>query len=129
MNTITSLGQTMATDGHYNIRSANSYKPSTTGKSSSVENIIISPTGNEVAENLEKSAADIKRSVQQLQQLSDMVMGRKLRFNVNSELGSVVVKVVDPNTEQVIKEIPSADMQKIKINMRKAIGIIFDDLF
>ena len=57
-----------------------------------------------------------------------MVMGRKLRFNVNNELGSVVVKIVDSNTNQVIKEIPSADMQKIKINIRKAIGIIFDDV-
>ena len=57
-----------------------------------------------------------------------MVMGRKLRFNVNEELGSIVVKIVDPNTEQVIKEIPSADIQKLKINIRKAIGVIFDDM-
>lgn len=126
MNTISSLGQTMTTDGQYIVRPTTSYK--STGKASSVENIIISPTGNEVAENLEKSAADIKKSAQQLQRLSDMVMGRKLRFNVNNELGSVVVKIVDSNTNQVIKEIPSADMQKIKINIRKAIGIIFDDV-
>ncbi|WP_407832074.1 flagellar protein FlaG, partial [Treponema porcinum] len=33
-----------------------------------------------------------------------------------------------PNTEQVIKEIPSADIQKLKINIRKAIGVIFDDM-
>ena len=57
-----------------------------------------------------------------------MVMGRKLRFNVNEELGSIVVKIVDPNTEQVIKEIPSADIQKLKINVRRAIGVIFDDM-
>lgn len=126
MNTISSLGQTMTTDGQYIARPTTSYK--STGKTSSVENIIISPTGNEVAENLEKSAADIKKSAQQLQKLSDMVMGRKLHFNVNNELGSVVVKIVDSNTNQVIKEIPSADMQKIKINIRKAIGIIFDDV-
>lgn len=126
MNTISSLGQTMTTDGSYIVRPTTSYK--STGNASSVENIIISPTSNEVAENLEKSAADIKKSAQQLQKLSDMVMGRKLHFNVNNELGSVVVKIVDSNTNQVIKEIPSADMQKIKINIRKAIGIIFDDV-
>ena len=57
-----------------------------------------------------------------------MVMGRKLQFNVNEELGAVVVKVVDPSTNQVIKEIPSADVQRIKANIRKAIGVLFDEM-
>ena len=60
--------------------------------------------------------------------MSDMVMNRKLQFNVNSELGSVIVKIVDPNTEQVIKEIPSEDIQKLKIRIRKTIGILFDEM-
>ena len=55
-------------------------------------------------------------------------MGPKLRFNVNDELGSVIVKIVDPNTDQVIKEIPSEDMQKLKIRIRKAIGVLFDEM-
>ena len=96
--------------------------------SSDVQKILIAPTGSEVAENIVQNAADVKADAQQLQKLSDMVMGRKLRFNVNEELGSIVVKIVDPNTEQVIKEIPSADIQKLKINIRKAIGVIFDDM-
>ena len=55
-------------------------------------------------------------------------MGRKRQFNVNEELGSRVVKVVDPSTNQVIKEIPSADIQRLKISIRKAIGILFDEM-
>ena len=57
-----------------------------------------------------------------------MIDGRKLQFNVNKELGSVVVKIVDTTTNQVLKEIPSEDMQKLKLRLRKAIGNIIDDL-
>lgn len=84
--------------------------------------------GARVVDNLVENNAQVKADAQQLQRLSDIVMGRKLQFNVNEELGSVVVKVVDPSTNQVIKEIPSADIQKLKINIRKAIGVLFDEM-
>jgi len=84
--------------------------------------------GARVVDNLVQNNAQIKADAQQLQKLSDMVMGRKLQFNVNEELGSIVVKVVDPSTNQVIKEIPSADIQRIKISIRKAIGVLFDEM-
>ena len=72
--------------------------------------------------------AEIKADSQQLQKMSEMVDGRKLQFNVNKELGSVVVKIIDTNTNQVLKEIPSEDMQKLKLRIRKAIGNLFDEV-
>ena len=57
-----------------------------------------------------------------------MVMGPNLQFNVYEELGSVIVKVVDPTTNQVIKEIPSPDIQRLKMNIRRAIGVLFDEM-
>ena len=128
MNTISSFVQAAAMDGQNIRNAASSYTTSLHKTGSDVQKILIAPTGSEVAENIAQNAADVKADAQQLQKLSDMVMGRKLRFNVNEELGSIVVKIVDPNTEQVIKEIPSADIQKLKINIRKAIGVIFDDM-
>ena len=128
MNTINSFVQAEAMDGQNIRNAASSYTTSLHKTGSDVQKILIAPTGSEVAENIAQNAADVKADAQQLQKLSDMVMGRKLRFNVNEELGSIVVKIVDPNTEQVIKEIPSADIQKLKINIRKAIGVIFDDM-
>lgn len=128
MNTINSFVQAATMDGQNIRNAASSYTTSLHKTGSDVQKILIAPTGSEVAENIAQNAADVKADAQQLQKLSDMVMGRKLRFNVNEELGSIVVKIVDPNTEQVIKEIPSADIQKLKINIRKAIGVIFDDM-
>lgn len=128
MNTINSFVQAVAMDGR-NIRNTAPSSALPQGKSTqTVQNILTTPTGSEVAENIVRTVADVKADAQQLQKMSDMVMGRKLRFNVNEELGSIIVKIVDPNTDQVIKEIPSEDIQKLKINLRKAIGVIFDDM-
>ena len=124
MNTISNIGLNTAMEGLYN-------------NSSSVKNVQASKPvfkqlniadGAGVVDNLVENNAQVKADAQQLQRLSDIVMGRKLQFNVNEELGSVVVKVVDPSTNQVIKEIPSADIQKLKINIRKAIGVLFDEM-
>lgn len=88
----------------------------------------ITPTGAQVAQNIEESIADIKADTQQLQKMSEMVTGRKLQFNVNKELNSVIVTVIDSNTNQVLKEIPSKDIQNLKLRIRKAIGNLFDEV-
>ena len=128
MNTITSTtGQSLAMDGQNYFKVASSSKSASAGVSIS-ESKRIAPTGAEVAQNIVQTLAEIKEDAQQLQKLSDMVMGTKLQFSVNQELGSVVINVVDPSTNTVIKEIPSEDVQKLKVRMKKAIGMLFDEL-
>ena len=88
----------------------------------------ITPTGAQVAQNIEQNMAELKADSQALQKMSEMVGGNKLQFSVNKELGSVVVSIVDSATNQVIKQIPSEDMQKLKLRIRKAIGSMFDEV-
>ena len=88
----------------------------------------ITPTGAQVAQNIEQNIAEIKADSQALQRMTEMVGGNKLQFSVNKELGSVVVSIVDSATNQVIKQIPSEDMQKLKLRIRKAIGSMFDEV-
>lgn len=126
MNLVNSIGS-LAMDGTRKI-SAETLKVVSSELQKSSTPIIVSPTGAEAAQDLVQTAADVKADAQQLQKMSDMVMGGKIRFNVNNELGSIVVKVVDPKTDQVLKEIPSVDIQKLKIQIRKAIGLLFDEL-
>ena len=128
MNTISTQSSMvrMATDGQALYSSAaQAANNNAIAKQASVP---ITPTGAQVAQNIEKNLAEIKADSQQLQKMSEMVEGRKLQFNVNKELGSVVVKIVDSNTNQVLKEIPSEDMQKLKLRIRKAIGNLFDEV-
>jgi flagellar protein FlaG len=88
----------------------------------------ITPTAAQVVQDLEQNLAETKADSQQLQELSELVNGRKLQFSVNKELKTVVVTVVDSNTNQVLKEIPSEDIQKLKLRIRKAIGNLYDNL-
>jgi len=128
MNTISSFGQTLAMDGlNLNSSAVTPAKSISTQKNSTV-NTLKTPTGSEVVDNLVQSMAEIKADAQQMQNMSARIMGRELQFNVNKELGSIVVKVVDPSTDQVVKEIPSEEIQNLKIRIRKAIGVLFDQI-
>ena len=124
MNTIsTNAVIHTAMDGQSLYSSAVSMKSSSAAKQT-VE--LMTPNGAQVAQNIEQNLAEIKADSQQLQKMYEMVDGRKLQFSVNKELGAVVVRVVDSNTNQVLKEIPSEDIQKLKLRLRKAIGNLFD---
>ena len=127
MNTIGSFVQSLAMEGHtIHASPVSSSKPNTDVLRNS-EDSLVTQTASDVAANLANNVAEIKADAQQLEKMSELISGRKLQFNVNNELGSVIVKIVDPNTDQVLKEIPSKDIQNLKINIRKAIGILFDD--
>ena len=124
MNTITSNAMVhTAMDGQSLYSSAVSMQKASAVKQN-VE--LMTPTGAQVAQNIEQNLAQIKEDSQQLQKMYEMVDGRKLQFSVNKELGAVVVRVVDSNTNQVLKEIPSEDIQKLKLRLRKAMGNLFD---
>ena len=124
MNTISNIGANLATDGRY----YNSSAVKTTQNVQAINEHLNIADGARVVDSLVQNNAQIKADAYELQKLSDMVMGPKLQFNVNEELGSVIVKVVDPTTNQVIKEIPSPDVQRLKMNIRRAIGVLFDEM-
>lgn len=122
MSIIQSVGQNLATDGHtfYSTGTA----AQTHKASVEFQNIMQEP--GKVAETIVQNLAKIKQDVQELQRISD-TMGHEVRFNVNEELGQVVVKIVDPSTDKVIKEIPSADVQQLQIKIRETIGLLVDE--
>ena len=126
MNTINTNSMVhVAMDGQslYNIN-----KNSASNAAQQLAATSITPTGAQVAQNIEQNIAELKADSQALQKMTEMVGGNKLQFSVNKELGSVVVSIVDSETNQVIKQIPSEDMQKLKLRIRKAIGSMFDEV-
>lgn len=129
MNTIQNSTVHVAMDGPALSKSTN-VNGSTSSVSQKITEVqtVSTPTGAQVAQDIEQNLAEIKADSQQLQKMSELVDGRKVQFNVNKELGSVVVKIVDSTTNQVLKEIPSEDMQKLKLRIRKAIGNLYDQL-
>ena len=89
-----------------------------TQQNNNVESTDINKEMNDTAEDIEQDLEKVKKAVQELQQMSNF-LDRKLQFNVNEELGRVVVKVVDSSTDKVIKEIPSAEVQKCRFALKK----------
>ncbi len=72
------------------------------------------------------SEQKVQHIVEQIQEIAAM-FDRELQFRVNKDLGAVVVKVIDSTTDKVIKEIPSAEIQKIQLRIKEALGLLFDE--
>jgi flagellar protein FlaG len=51
---------------------------------------------------------------------------RRLKFDVNKEINRIVVKIIDKDTDKVIREIPSSEIQNLLEKVREAIGLLFD---
>jgi flagellar protein FlaG len=128
MNTaISMIGQTMATDGLYKTPAVTKGKKAYSGNPTEAVLSNFPNSAAEVAETLSQNIADTKNSVEKVLKTSDVVLGRTLQFSVNQELGRIVVKVIDPNTQRVIREIPSEDMQKLQAYLKNASGLLFDE--
>jgi|SRR6056297_2388256 len=55
------------------------------------------------------------------------IFNRKLKFSINRELNQVIVKVIDGETDKVIKEIPPEALQRLHSRMRETIGLLIDE--
>ena len=51
---------------------------------------------------------------------------RELDFCVNKEINRVIVRVIDKKTSEIIKEIPSREMQNIQLRIQELLGQVFD---
>ena len=87
-----------------------------------------------VAQKLSDAAADTKKDRVEVERyLSDIVkytrfFNKRLRFSINEDLDQVVVKVIDSQTDKVIKEIPPAVLQRLHVRIREAIGLLVDEI-
>ena len=85
----------------------------------------------ETAENLLKKIQSYsKEEVEQyLNKLfkSNLLFNRKLKLSVNRELNQVIVKVIDRSTDEVVREIPPEEIQRLEAKLKEAIGLLIDE--
>jgi flagellar protein FlaG len=64
-----------------------------------------------------------------LKELSQVsaALNKRLSFSLNEKLDMVVVKVIDTETDKVIREIPAAEVQHVHERIREVIGLLFDE--
>jgi len=86
-----------------------------------VANTVIKPSSVDVTsqptrEVVAKAAADIQQFVQS--------MGRNLSFSVDETTGYHVVRVVNPNTGELIRQLPSEELLKIARDFQRLNNVL-----
>lgn len=52
---------------------------------------------------------------------------RELQFSVDVESGETMIKVVDSKTDEVVRQIPSEEVVRLRQRLEEAAGVIFRD--
>lgn len=82
---------------------------------------------------VEVDLGDVRPNREQLEEMARKLqtatesIDKRLKFSVNQDLNRIVVKVVDANTDKVIKELPPDSLQRIQVRLREAIGLLLDE--
>lgn len=79
------------------------------------------------AESAERQASrDVEQIIRDIE-MAASTLNKRLRYSVNRDSGQVIVKVIDRNTDKVIKELPPEALQRLYVRMREAIGLLIDE--
>ena len=79
---------------------------------------------------------DARAKAQQHENLESMVSGlndlvhelhRELQFSLDDESGEVVIKVIDRETDTVVRQLPPEEVLKLRKRLQEAAGVIFQD--
>ena len=71
--------------------------------------------------------ASIQSNLRKLEK-TFLAFNKRLHFYVNEEIDRVIVKVIDAETDKVIKEIPPEEIQRLVARIEEAIGLLVDEM-
>lgn len=83
------------------------------------------PGATAAAKPVAEVPSDLRAAIRDLQRVSE-AFNRRLSFSINEKLGQVIVKVIDNDTDKVVREIPPAELQRVYERIREVIGLLFD---
>jgi flagellar protein FlaG len=104
------------------------------GKLPSTGQNLPSGSANQETARPEENKASVEVSSEALQETVDNLNGyaqnlkRNLQFSVDKDLGRTVIRVVDTDTKQVIRQIPSEEMLAIARRVDASASAILDVL-
>ena len=73
------------------------------------------------------SNEEIRQVLREIQSAS-RAFNKRLSFRYHEELDQVVVKVIDRETDKVIKELPPSELQRVHLRIREALGLLIDEV-
>ncbi len=60
--------------------------------------------------------------------LDNIIRNTRFQYIIKDELDYFVVRIIDKNTDKVIREIPSRELQRVHEGINEALGLLFDEL-
>ena len=66
------------------------------------------------------------RAASDLQYIS-LAFNRKLKFEIDHESREILIKVIDGETDKVIKVLPPEELQRLHSRIRETLGFLFDE--
>jgi flagellar protein FlaG len=93
-------------------------------RSAAIEKFEASLPGNR--ESADSSPRELNIAAAELERVS-LAFNRKLQFVVDHRSNEVIVKVIDTQTDKVIKVLPPEELQRLHSKLRETIGFLFDE--
>lgn len=75
-----------------------------------------------VKDDVKKKAPDRK----QIEVALKNFKSTRFSYVLTGEVNRFIVKIIDKETDKVIKQVPSEELQKLHDNLQEALGILFD---
>jgi flagellar protein FlaG len=77
-------------------------------------------------ESADENPLDINAVAADLERIS-LAFNKKLQFVVDHQSHEVTVKVIDAETDKVIKVLPPEELQRLHDRIKETIGFLFDE--
>ncbi|MDR1072842.1 MAG: flagellar protein FlaG [Treponema sp.] len=75
----------------------------------------------------EMEPLDIEKAVKDLERISS-TLNKKLKFIVDHKSSEILVKVIDPETGEVVNILPPKELRRLHSKITESIGVLFDEL-
>ena len=59
--------------------------------------------------------------------LDKIIRNTRFQYDIKDEIGYFVVRIIDKDTDKIIREIPSKELQRVHEGIAQALGILFDE--
>ncbi len=108
----------------------NTQKPQqATSEPPSMQNVKSLPTTTSTRQNVDSepvSDEQIQQAVDKIQGFTDNV-AKNLKFSIDEDTGKTIVKLLDSQTQEVIRQFPSEEAISIARTLDKVQGLLFSD--
>ena len=73
----------------------------------------------------ETRASDLRQTTAELEQISS-AFNRRLKFETDQDSGDIRIKIIDNETDKVIRVLPPEELERLHTQIRETIGFLID---